>query len=107
MARKPIARSTPPAPPPKQPPAEGYSELESKWPILTAFLFDTTYEDGSSRTTASLSFFVDRGILKVSLNDKDLRRVAFLAVSGPMEAFDKLEVALDMDTLDWRPSRDR
>lgn len=107
MAKKPLTRATPPSTGQAKPAPTSYSELESKYPILFSFLFDESYEDGSRRTTASVSFFVDKGILKVSLNDKDLRRVAFLAVSGPEEAFSKLEAALDMDALDWRPSRDR
>jgi len=107
MAKRPIKRETPPPQGPSRPVEESYSDFESKWPILYSYLFDTTYDDGSRRVPASLSFFVDKGILKVSLNDKDLRRVAFLAVEGPTAAFDKLEAALDIDGLDWRASRDR
>ena len=105
MAKKALQRSTPPPPTGGKTTVPSYPDFEDRWPILFSYLFDLKYEDGTPRVPASLSFFSDRGILKVSLNDKDLRRVAFLAVAGPLEAFDKLEAALDLDSLDWRPSR--
>lgn len=105
--KRPIKKEAPPSSGPPRPVPASYSEFESKWPNLFSYMFDTQYEDGSPRTPASVSFFSDKGILKVSLNDKDLRRVAFLAVDGPSEAFDKLEAALDLESLDWRRSKDR
>lgn len=83
-----------------------YPDMEAKWPNLTSFLFDTKYDDGSTRITGTLLLFVQDHTLKVCLNDRDAHRSTFLAVDGPLEALDALELGLLEDTLDWRQKRD-
>jgi len=75
------------------------------WPNLMAFLFDETYEDGTRRTTGTLLFFVQDGVFKACLNDRDCNRSAFLACSGPHEGCDAIEEGLVNDSLDWRAKR--
>lgn len=80
--------------------------FRSKYPALGAYLFDVTWDDGSARETATLFFFVEAGQLKLCLNDRALRRRAFLTGPSLDELVDALEAGLQSEGLDWRPDRD-
>lgn len=101
--------------PPKKPEAqkppeapinpEAAREFERRFPNLYSYLFDTKWEDGTPRITSTITFFVERGILKVVLNDNDQWRSAFKSAPSLLEGLDMLEEGLLDESLDWRPKR--
>lgn len=105
MSKKPIRKPSAQLPEATDLANYSYSEFERTHPCLYSYLFDETYEDGARRTTATLLFFVERGILKVCLNDRDTGRCVFHAATSVMGALDGLEVGLSEETLDWRQRR--
>ena len=77
--------------------------LLNNCPSVVEHLVDSTYDDGSLRETSTLTVFIDAGVLKVGLNDRDNRRTLY--VSGPDvgSALESLERALRAQAPDWRP----
>lgn len=71
-------------------------------PAVREFLILDRWDDGSSRAQGTLIFFVDSGMVKVLLNDKDSGRVAVLSAKSVMEALESAEEGLVTDGLDWR-----
>lgn len=71
-------------------------------PCLWEYLTLDRWEGGGKRQTASLSFFVDDGNLKLCINDRALQRSAFLAVDTLESGLLALEAKLVEDGLDWR-----
>lgn len=72
------------------------------FPTLVAFLADTKWDDGTPRETGSLSVFIDQGRLKISVNDRDLNRSAYVTAEGLMEGLKTVERGLSADSLEWR-----
>jgi hypothetical protein len=81
------------------------SVLSARFPLVWEFLTRTVWEDGSSRASGSLTFFLDGPALKVCLSDKDSSQRCF--VSGPtLEAcLEQAEQALGPGKGDWRAER--
>jgi len=77
--------------------------LLNNCPSLVEHMVDVTYDDGALRETSTLTVFIDAGVLKIGLNDRDNRRTLY--VSGPDlgAALESLERALKAQTPDWRP----
>lgn len=74
-----------------------------KLPTLLSYLQEETYEDGSKRELASVAVFVERGWVKVALNDKDQRRSLYITSESLSGALEALEMAIQDDKGDWRP----
>lgn len=74
-------------------------------PALCEFLSEGHWDDGSPRVPGSLTLFVDDGLWKVCLSDKDAARVAFVSGQTPTEAFATAEKGLIQGSLDWRAQR--
>lgn len=83
----------------------GRDDTLSSYPNVWAFLFQSSWEDGSAREVGSLTLFGDGGRLKACVNDKDGHRVAFVTGAGLDELLEVLEVGLESDGLDWRAVR--
>jgi len=77
------------------------------WPALAEFLSLSRWEDGEARETGSVTVFVDAGMWKACLSDKDGKRVAFLSARTPEGLFEALEEGLQADRLDWRAQREQ
>jgi hypothetical protein len=71
------------------------------WEYLTA----TRYEDGARRETATLTLFVEEGLIKGCLNDRDKGRVAFVSGRSVDAVLEALEQGLQLGALDWRAQR--
>jgi hypothetical protein len=80
-------------------------EWARTYPQLHAFLFDTTWADGSKRDPGSLVLFAQDGVLKACLNDKGVGRVAFVSGVSWDGLIGLVEQGLSDETLDWRQSR--
>lgn len=76
--------------------------MMSSFPALAEYMTLTEYDDGAKRLTSTLLFFVEDGLLKACINDRDLRRTAFFSGSTFREVLQALEDALCSDTVEWR-----
>lgn len=73
---------------------------------LFQFLTDPLYDDGTLRSTGSLSIFTDEdGQLKGCLNDKDAGQVCFTAASNLSQLFKNLDTICKGEAGEWRKSR--
>lgn len=81
-------------------PDSGWSEAH---PCLCGFLTHLTYDDKSPRQTGTLTVFLDEGILKAVLKDRDQSLVLFRSARTLEDLFLALEEALSEGADDWRP----
>ena len=79
------------------------AEFKAQFPTLFEFIGCTKYDDGSPRKTATLLCFVEAGLLKVCLNDRDVLRQAFISARTFTEALSMLDDQLSQDSVEWRP----
>lgn len=77
-------------------------EEEARWPLVAAHLTQRAWDDGQPRSTSTLLFFEEDGMIKVCLNDRDEGRSVFLTGRGVLDALDTLELGLVEDNLTWR-----
>lgn len=78
------------------------SVFAKKHPLLWAMLTDTQWDDGGARDVSAISLFVEDGRWKGALNDKDLRRSAYVTADSPQAVLLTLEDGLRSNQLDWR-----
>ena len=72
-------------------------------PHLVEYLTCDKWEDGTARQVSSITIFVDEGMLKASLNDKELQRSLFRTSNDLLSLFEALEAAVGQgDAADWR-----
>lgn len=71
-------------------------------PRLHEFLSCAVYDDGSARKTGTLLVFVDSGLLKACLSDRDVSQVAFASANSMAGLLEALEGGLLEESLDWR-----
>lgn len=71
------------------------------WEHLTLGLWD----DGSVRETSTVLVFLQDGVLKACLRDRNRPAVGFVAGVSWEGLFESLEAALVSGKLDWRPDR--
>lgn len=76
-------------------------------PAVLEHLCDGRFDDGTPRETSTISIFVDAGVLKVSLNDREQRRTLYVTASNLQDGFLGLEKSLGATVPDWRPWKDR
>jgi len=86
------------------PDAQGMPDASfaSRFPTITEYLCCLKYDDGSQRARSALSLFVEDGVFKMAMNDKDTKRSLYVAAEGLQEAFNLMEVALQADNPPWR-----
>jgi len=75
--------------------------LES-YPTLHEYLTCTQWDARTIRTTSTLLFFVENGVMKVCLNDRDNNRSAFFTAPTMEELMSEMEVKLASEKVDWR-----
>jgi len=81
------------------------SDFTSLLPALSEHLILTQYMDGTPRQTSTLLIFVDEGVLKLCLSDREVGRTCFVTGRTFEEALKTLDAGLVDDTLDWRTKR--
>lgn len=72
--------------------------LPALWEYLTA----TRFEDGSVRVCSTLLIFVEDGLWKACLNDRENDRSAWVSAGTWKELLEALERGLASDTAHWR-----
>lgn len=73
-------------------------------PGLREMLVETRFPDGSPRLTSTLLLFVEDGIVKVCLHDRDQGQTAWASGVSVGDCLEALEGGLQADTLSWKAS---
>lgn len=72
---------------------------------LGDYLSDTEFDDGSSRRTSTLLVFVEDGVIKVCLNDRENGRSAWASGKTLRSALQSLNDSVRDDVAEWKGSR--
>jgi len=80
----------------------GDLSFAADYPLLHSYLSDETYDDGSARERSTVSVFFEDGVVKAALNDKDMKRSAYVSANAVDDLWMTLEAGLSGDKLDWR-----
>lgn len=81
--------------------------MVSNAPLVLEYLTTTRYDDGSPRETSTITVFVDEGVLKLSLNDRDNSASLYASGCTLQDAFLGLEKRVGDKSPDWRPWKGR
>lgn len=81
--------------------------LKERSPTLGHFLCSPCWPDGEARQLSSLVVFVEDGIFKACLSDKDSSNVLWSSAKCWDDLLEALEARLTDDVPDWRKSRNR
>jgi hypothetical protein len=73
-------------------------------PGLREMLSESHFPDGATRLTATLLMFVEDGVVKVCLNDRDQGCAAWASGASLCDCLEALEAGLQGDSLQWRAS---
>lgn len=76
--------------------------FRESYPTIVEYLTTLKYDDGSSRVPSALSLFIDDGVLKAALNDKDCKRSLYASGDTLEDVLDALEAALSSAEPAWR-----
>jgi hypothetical protein len=79
--------------------------FDKAYPTLSAFLCATVDENGKSRITSTLNFFVENGTCKAGLRERNAGLSLWVSAPGILEVFGALEIALTQPVIDWRVSQ--
>lgn len=77
-------------------------QWQSTYPALHDFMTSDRWDKNTVRKTTTLFLFVDGGLLKACINDRDREETAFVSARTFKELFQAIEEGLQGDTLDWR-----
>lgn len=77
-------------------------DFRKLYPAIAEFMFETKDEENKDRETASLTFFVEPGCLKVVLNDRAEEMSLWAAAETFTEALEALEAQLQSPSPPWR-----
>lgn len=72
------------------------------YPAIAEHLCCMAYEDGTKRQTSTVTLFVESGMLKMSLNDREEGRSLYVSSETFLGVVELLEVALMADSPPWR-----
>lgn len=72
------------------------------YPGIKSFLYDTKYDDGSSRITGSISLFTKAGVLTAAINDNDRNVSGFITAATWEELLFLIEEGICADSIAWK-----
>ena len=78
------------------------SAFASEFPTIFEYLTSRQWADGSPRVTSTLLVFLENGVLRICINDRENVRSAFITAPTFGEALASLEAKLCGETLEWR-----
>lgn len=73
-------------------------------PGVREMLTETRFPDGSNRLTSTLLLFIEAGVVKVCLHDRDQGQTAWASGASVGDVLEALEAGLQGDTLQWKAS---
>jgi hypothetical protein len=76
--------------------------FRNEFPTLHEYLTMTKYDKGEARVTSTLLVFVENGVLRLCLNDRDNLRSAFYTGETLATAMASLEMALLSERVEWK-----
>lgn len=91
----------------KNQPSEIPDCLAQRAPTLGHFLCDEVWPDGECKSRSSLVVFVEDGLFKACLTEKDSNSVLWASCKSFDELLEALEARLTDDQPDWRKGRPR
>jgi len=74
---------------------------------LVEFLSNSTWPDGTSRSTGTVMLFREAGSWKAWLHDRDALQGAFLTAPTLVELLERCDEAVGTGSGDWRPDAKR
>jgi len=86
------------------PPLDGDSAVLQNFPTIYDYLTCIQYTGGEARVPSTLLAFVEDGMWKMCLNDRDNARSAWSAGRSAIECLKSLESSLEAATVEWRRS---
>lgn len=81
---------------------DGDTWLVNNCPLLLDYLVKQKYEDGSARVPSTVTFFVDSGVFKLCVNDKDAQASLYTSANTLQDALVATEKRLGENPADWR-----
>jgi hypothetical protein len=81
------------------------ASLAAACPALHEFLTLSVLPSGAARTTSTLLVFVEGGLWKAVLNERDAGLSLWATAESLQGLWDELEARLTAPAVDWRPSR--
>jgi len=75
---------------------------KADYPTMYAFLHDRTFDDKTPRQPGSISIFCRNGVLTASINDKELKQVAYCSALSLGELLASIETVLNDDDTEWK-----
>lgn len=78
------------------------SEFALRFPCIQEMLSVVHYPDGEARRTSTFTVFLEDGVAKVCLNDRDNGLTGWASGADALLAMDSLEAMLAADTVVWR-----
>lgn len=73
-----------------------------KLPLVNEFMREATYEGGEKRARPTLLVFIEDGMWKCRILDRDNNEAAWLSANTFLELLERLEGGLGMEGLEWR-----
>jgi hypothetical protein len=80
-------------------------EISILYPMLWAFLAESSYADGSERATGTVTLSVEDGSVKACLRDRQEARILFVSGNTLSACLDNANCAVEEDGADWRPDK--
>lgn len=77
-------------------------DFATLFPTLHQYITCTSWEDGKPRTTSTLLFFLENGVMKCCVNDRDNNRSAFFTATTFNDLLLHMETRLSEETADWK-----
>jgi hypothetical protein len=77
------------------------TDFALSYPHITEYLITSQWDDGTNRRPSSLSFFVEQGVVKLSLYDKACERSLFVSAESLLGALKTMEAALATSSIPW------
>lgn len=77
-------------------------EMSKQYPILSAFLFQTTDDEGKKRKGSSLIMFAEDGVFKCGLRENNLGLSLWVTAHTVSSIWDALESKLNERPVPWR-----
>lgn len=85
-------------------PLSALTGVLSVTPAVVEYLTATAYPDGSQRERSTISLFLEDGVVKACLSDRDQARTLWRSGASVEDALMAVESAVADGTADWRKS---